>query len=73
MNIDHYDSAGEYGCESIGAALHILVHQMGSISEISVRGAKMCTDPGVSLLLSKQIYIGLQFVIVLEMGELIMT
>ncbi len=34
-NIGHYDIVRECGRELIGAALHILVHQMGSISQIS--------------------------------------
>ncbi len=33
-NIGHYDIAREFRCESKEAALHILVHQMGSTSEI---------------------------------------
>ncbi len=36
-NIGHYNTVIEFGCESIGVALYIVVHQMGLISEIYAR------------------------------------
>ncbi len=39
----------EFGCKSIGTALHILVHQVG-VTQLRYLpdGAKMCINPGVS-------------------------
>ncbi len=44
-NIYHYVIARKFGCKSVGAALHILVHQRGSTSEIFARW----TNPGAKL------------------------